>query len=144
MTKYLLLLFIISIISLNGFTQEITYPYKIKKGEKQTFENKEFDVWILKESQFDRALADSKQLDISRNLVEELENKIKALEEKDIEKDGLIETLKKDRDHYMGIWKETDKDLTELAKITKKEIRKKRLYRTTTLIGAAVIVLLLL
>ncbi|PIE85973.1 MAG: hypothetical protein CSA05_02940 [Bacteroidia bacterium] len=118
------------------------YPYKIDKGIEKTVLDHETAVWLLKESQFDKALADSKKLGIVKKQVDELKEKIKTLETRSVEKDSLVVNLKKDRDHYMKIWKEADKNLLELGKMTKKEIRRKKLYKTTTIIGIPVAFLL--
>jgi hypothetical protein len=120
------------------YSQNPAYPFKIKQGEKQSVEPTEFDVWVLKSSQFDSALAYTKRYEVAKEKIITIESKVSILQNENKEKDELVNTLKKDRDFYQTNWKKTETDLSEVGKMAKQEMRKKNIYRLATFIGIPV------
>ncbi|MFN8258187.1 MAG: hypothetical protein U0W24_21040 [Bacteroidales bacterium] len=122
----------LTIISAGSFAQ--TYPQEILPGESKTIEPGTDTLWILKDSQVKKAIASAKKLQIEEEISNELRNKIKLMEQKDLTKDSLINIYKTDRDFYMNNWKECSNDIDLLIKKQKRQ----KLYTRLSLVGVVV------
>lgn len=119
MKKIILLL---SIIALAGYiTAQTVYPVHIPRGQSKTLSADEFDLFVLKQSQFDNALADSKQLKLYKEEVSELKKTIDLYEEKTKELEGLKATIERDRDFYKENWQTCDTDLQKIGSNLKRQ-----------------------
>lgn len=127
------LLLITLLLAASSYAQE--YPYKIAQGSEQTVLANEQAIWVLKESQFDKALADSKKLKLEEEKNNQLQQQIQLMQEKNNELRSLADTLKSDRDFYMENWETTNTDLHTLNDQLKKQKRKTKIYKITTFAG---------
>jgi hypothetical protein len=107
-------LIIILFASYPAFAQ--TYPEVILPNSSRTIESKGDTLWILKESQLQRAIMAAKKLTIEEEISNELRNKIFLMDEKDRTKDSLVNFLKNDRDYYMNNWKTCSNDIEIILK----------------------------
>ena len=111
------------------------YPQKIPAGQEKTLKVDSQALWVLKESQFDQALADSKKLKVVEEKVEQLQKIKTKLKEKSVVQDSLIDTLKNERQYYRNLWKQTEKDLKTMGAKTIKQRRWKTIFKYTSIIG---------
>ncbi len=120
MKKYhIIILFFFVMVQVS--TAQQSYPVHIPKGQSKTLSATDFDLWVLKDSQFNNALSDSKELKLVKIQVEELRKGISLHEEKEKELQNLANTYKKDRDYYQTNWQKCDKDIQDLGKGYKRQ-----------------------
>lgn len=98
-----------------------TYPEVILPNSTKTIESKNDTLWILKESQLQKAIISAKKLAIEEEISKELKNKISLMETKDKTKDSLIIDIKKDRDYYINNWKTCTTDIDVLLKQNRRQ-----------------------
>jgi hypothetical protein len=98
-----------------------TYPEVILPNSTKTIESKNDTLWILKESQLQKAIIAAKKLAIEEEISKELRNKISLMETKDKTKDSLIIDIKKDRDYYVNNWKTCTADIDILLKQNRRQ-----------------------
>ena len=127
------ILFIIIVLSGIAASAQ-TYPEVILPNSTKTIESKNDTLWILKESQLQKAIIAAKKLAIEEEISKELKNKISLMETKDKTKDSLIIDLKKDRDYYMNNWKTCTADVDILLK----QNRRQKWFARLGYIGIAV------
>ena len=118
--------------------QSSGFPYKIPEGTSQTITAEGQALWVLKESQFDRAVADSKRLRIVEQTNTALRKQRDTLKTLAGEQRTLIDTLKADRDFYKENWEIAEQDIQVLAKQRDTEARWKKIFRMTAIIGIPV------
>ncbi len=119
MKKQILIVFFV-LLAWSVLAQQ-SYPIHIPKGQSKTLQATDFDLWVLKDSQFNRALSDSKELKLIKEQVEELKKSIDLHEEKEKELQKLADTYKKDRDYYQTNWKKCDKDIQQVGSAYKRQ-----------------------
>ncbi|MCK5536370.1 MAG: hypothetical protein KAI79_06050 [Bacteroidales bacterium] len=111
---------VLSFLFLN-FISAQEYPKHIPQGQNETLNATESALWVLKESQFNRALSDSKELKLIKLQVEDLKKTINLHEEKETELVKLKETLTKDRDYYKEIWQTCSENTEKIGKAYKRQ-----------------------
>jgi hypothetical protein len=103
-----------------------TYPEVILPNSSRTIESNSDTLWILKQSQLQRAIMTAQKLAIEVEISNELRKKISLMEEKEKTQDSLINILKTDRDYYMNNWKTC---ATDIELVLKKHSRQKLFAR---------------
>lgn len=111
------------------------YPVKIPEGSAREIRASEQDMWVLKESQFDSALAHSKRMKILEEQVQAMRVQIDSMKAKELEMTSLVDTLKHDRNFYKEKWKICEKDLQSMANKRSHESRIKKIFKITTFAG---------
>lgn len=112
-----------------------SYPIKIPEGTTQEVTAENQDFWVLKESQFDSALAHSKRMKILDEQVSELRKQISKMQQKALEQTTLVDTLKHDRDFYKEKWQSCEDDLGTMSSMRNTERRWKKFFKITTFAG---------
>ena len=120
MIKRIIFIAVLSFLVLPIWAQQ-KYPVHIPQGQTKNLSAGEFDLWVLKDSQFNKALADSKELLLIKKEVIELKKSISLHEEKEQELQKLADTYKKDRDYYQNNWKKCNTDIQQVGKDYKKQ-----------------------
>jgi hypothetical protein len=115
------LILILVLFAAQSMAQEQKYPVNIPQGQSQTLNATSFDLWVLSENQFNKALADSKELPLVKMQVEDLKSIVKLNEQKEAELVKLKETLTKDRDFYKQNWEDCSKNVEKMAKDYKRQ-----------------------
>jgi len=118
MFKHILLV-IILFSNIIVFAQ--TYPEVILPNSSKTIESNNDTLWILKESQLQKAIIAAKKLAIEEEISKELRNKISLMEKKELTKDSLNADITKDRDYYINNWKTCSSDIDLLLKKNRRQ-----------------------
>jgi hypothetical protein len=120
-------------ISLKSFAQE--YPQEIKPGQSKNVSTTTDTLWVIKNSQFNRALKSGMELDVCHEKEKTL-NQI--IEKKDLvisKKDSSLNDIKTGYDRYKTKWEESDKKLETAEKdivILKTKVKKAAVYSAIT------------
>lgn len=121
--KYILLVLVMFGIT-SAFAQE-KYPIHVPKGETKSLKSDEFDLWVLNDNQFTRALSDSKELVLLREELKEFKNMVSVYETKEKAHASVVETLEKDRDFYKKNWEIAETDIKKIGS----DYKKQKLYK---------------
>lgn len=119
MKNYFSFISILIFFAIHAQAQE--YPMHIPQGQSITLTASNFDLYVLSNNQFNRALADSKELPLVKMQVEDLKTTVKLYEEKEAELNKLKETLTKDRDFYKENWDNCSQNVEKMAKSYKRQ-----------------------
>jgi len=121
MKNFFSLILILVLFAAHSMAQEQKYPINIPQGQSQTLNATGFDLWVLSDNQFNKALTDSKELPLVKMQVEDLKSIVKLNEQKEAELIQLKETLIKDRDFYKQNWEDCSKNVEKMAKDYKRQ-----------------------
>ena len=139
-SRPLLLLFAIGLLLYQQVSGQ-SYPVKIPEGTSREIRAENQDFWVLKESQFDSALAHSRRMNILEEQVTQLRTQIQKMEARSSEYQALVDTLKMDRDFYQKNWKICEEDLETMSDMRDKEKRWKKVFKITTFAGIPIALL---
>jgi len=101
------------------------YPIHIPKGETKSLISDDYDLWVLNDNQFTRALADSKELVLLKEELEEFKKMVSVYEEKEKVHSSIVETLEKDRNFYKKNWEIAETDIKKIGR----DFKKQKLYK---------------
>jgi len=107
--KYFIILFLLSFVILSAEAQEVKFPVPIYPGETFTVPIK-YDTlfWLLKDSQYQTALAKAQKLVIADSTIKILRMKNDRLERIVAEKDSVLKITQEGYEHYKELWRQTD------------------------------------
>lgn len=112
------------------FCQDIEFPHPLEPGQKFTAPaNLDTLFWVLKSSQYDRALKNAAELENANETIQTLELKAANQQEIITKKDSTIADLNEGFERYKDLWEETDRKLEE------SEVKVLKLRRFTFLSG---------
>lgn len=126
-TMAVLVLFVLPCVA---FCQNIEFPHPLEPGQRFTTPtNMDTLFWVLKSSQYDKALNNAAELENSKETTRTLELKTNSLQEIIAKKDSTISDLNEGFERYKNLWEETDRKLED------SEVRVLKLRRATFLSG---------
>ncbi len=119
--------------ALNAQEREIPFPVPVLPGERFTVPANLDTLWLLKHTQYKRALKLAKKSEIDSTMVALLEQKQALLSEIITQKDSLIALHREGYVHYRELWDKTDREL-EAVEIQNGKLKRSRIL--FALVGA--------
>lgn len=112
---------------------QVQFPVPVLPGERFTVPTNLDTLWLLRNSQFKRAVKIAKKAEIDSATAALLEQKTVLLNEILVEKDSLIALNRKGYIHYRDLWEKTDRELEEVEVKNDKLKRSRMMF---ALVGA--------
>ncbi len=94
-----------------AFAQETLFPKPVIPGDTFEVSAQGDTLWVLKHSQYMRALSIAQKFAVTDSMLMLQEMKIQKLNAVIAEKDSIIELNKAGFERYRGLWEESDKKL---------------------------------
>ncbi len=121
MNKIFLILFIIISTTTLSLAQNYAKPYPLLPGDTLVVTSPKDTLWIMNNHRFKQTIIAKKQLKLCREEVDTLKQMVDTLTELNVQRQDLIDTVKRDRDYYMKNWKEAEEDLKLMGELNTKQ-----------------------
>ena len=131
MKQFTVLIFILGLFTVSLFAQK--YPEVVLPGQQKLIKAGNDTLWVLKNSQVNNALIQSKQLKICEKEFKNTQEQIKLLKQQYAQKDSMYQATVKMMNKYKSNWEDCKTSLNGVADDYKKALRHQRFL----LMGAA-------
>ncbi len=121
--KKIFLLIIFLSLSFAIFAQQ-RYPVAVLPGDQYLVKPVEDTLWVITDSQLNRALIAVKELKNADLQLENYRKQLENLNKQLAEKDSILELTQKNRDYYEKNWKDCSNNLKVLVEENQKEANK--------------------
>ncbi len=125
MKRLVLLIFILGLFNIIGFAQK--YPVVILPGQQKIITASNDTLWVLKNSQVNNALIQSKQLKICEKEFKNTQQQINILKQQYAQKDSMYQATVKMMNKYKSNWEDCKASLNGMADDYKKALKHQRL-----------------
>jgi hypothetical protein len=105
--------FVIAALCLTANAGSQEFPKPLKPGERFVATAADTLFWVLKSSQYDKAIQNGLELRKANEMIETLEQQNQAFRNIIVKKDSTITDLTAGYERYKTMWEETDKKLED-------------------------------